>query len=322
MKHKLPKVSVVIPAYNVAPYIGETLRSVFAQTLTDYEVIVVNDGSPDTKQFELELQPFIDRLCYVKQENLGASAARNEGLRSAQGEFIAFLDADDLWLPSYLEEQINFISEHGCDLVCADSKILGDPARADKSFMDALMEFAPAIGRVTFLGLVSAEQCLITSGIVVRRQLVFDVGLFDEALRNAQDFDLWLRLAQHGAHLMYRRQALLCYRHRSDSLTGDVINSHARELRVLGKVERSYNLTPAQREEVLPIIRERTAILEFELAKLYLAHGNIELARSSFAKSSSARRSWKTHAARWFLRLAPGLMQAFCLRRMRAAGAM
>ena len=322
MRNKLPKVSVVIPAYNVAPYIGETLRSVFAQTFTDYEVIVVNDGSPDTEQFELELQPFIDRLRYVKQENLGASAARNEGLRSAQGEFIAFLDADDLWLPSYLEEQIKFISEHGCDLVCADSKILGDPARVYKTFMDALMESAPAIGRVTFLGLVSAEQCLITSGIVVRRQLVFDVGLFDEALRNAQDFDLWLRLAKHGARLMYRRQALLCYRHRSDSLTGDEINSHARELRVLDKVERSYDLTPAERAEVFPVIRSRTSILEFELGKLHLAHGDIELARSSFAKSGNAKRSWKPRVALWFLRLAPGLMQAFCLRRMRAAGAM
>lgn len=318
----MPKVSVVIPAYNVAPYIGETLRSVFAQTFTDYEVIVVNDGSPDTEQFELAIQPFIDRLRYVKQENLGASAARNEGLRSAQGEFIAFLDADDLWLPSYLEEQIKFISEHDCDLVCADSKILGDPARVYKTFMDALMESAPPIGSVTFLGLVSAEQCLITSGIVVRRQLVFDVGLFDEALRNAQDFDLWLRLAKHGARLMYRREALLSYRHRSDSLTGDEINSHARELRVLDKVERSYNLTPAERAEVSPVIRSRTAILEFELGKLHLAHGDIELARSSFAKSRNARRSWKTRAALWFLRLAPGLMQAFCLRRMRAAGAM
>jgi glycosyltransferase involved in cell wall biosynthesis len=322
MNNNLPKVSVVIPAYNVARYIGETLRSVFAQTFTDYEVIVVNDGSPDTEQFELALEPFIDRLRYVKQENLGASAARNEGLRSAQGEFIAFLDADDLWLPTYLEEQIKFIREHDCDLVCADSIILGDPARVYKTFMDALMESAPAIGRVTFLGLVSAEQCLITSGIVVRRQLIFDVGLFDEALRNAQDFDLWLRLAKHGAQLMYRRQALLCYRYRSDSLTGDEINSHARELRVLDKVERSYNLTPAERAEVFPVIRSRTAILEFELGKLHLAHGDIELARSSFAKSSSAQRSWKTQAALWFLRLAPGLMQAFCLRRMRAAGAM
>src|SRR5260221_785574 len=93
----VPTVSVVIPAYNVARYISETLESVFAQTFTDYEVIVVNDGSPDTEDFEQAIAPYLNRILYLKQENLGASVARNTGLQAARGEFIAFLDADDLW---------------------------------------------------------------------------------------------------------------------------------------------------------------------------------------------------------------------------------
>jgi len=96
-------VSIIIPAYNVAPYIGETLDSVFAQTFADYEVIVINDGSPDTEDLERALARFIDRINYLKQENRGASVARNTGLHAARGQFIAFLDADDVWLPNSLD---------------------------------------------------------------------------------------------------------------------------------------------------------------------------------------------------------------------------
>jgi len=115
-------VSIVIPAYNVAQYISETLESVFAQTFTDYEVIVVNDGSPDTEDFEQAIEPYLSRIRYLKQENRGASVARNTGLQAARGEFIAFLDADDLWLPPYLDQQMKFIRERGCDLACADAE--------------------------------------------------------------------------------------------------------------------------------------------------------------------------------------------------------
>src|ERR1043166_10231639 len=83
-------VSVIIPAYNAAGYIGETLDSVYAQTLTDFEVIVVNDGSPDTEDLEQALARFPSSLRYLKQENSGAAAARNTGIRAAQGEVVAF----------------------------------------------------------------------------------------------------------------------------------------------------------------------------------------------------------------------------------------
>ena len=251
-----PMVSIVIPAYNVAEFIGETLATVFAQTFTDFEVIIVNDGSPDTEEFERAIQPYRERICYLKQENRGASAARNTGLRAARGELIAFLDADDLWSPNYLAEQLKFIREYGCDLACADAMIFGVSADAGRSYMDSLMETAPPEGRVTFLELVNAERSLITSGVVVRRDLVLEVGLFDEALRNAQDFDLWLRLARHGARLAYQRKVLLSYRSRPNSLTGDAINSHQRELRVFDKIEQSYDFTPAERLEVTAVIRK------------------------------------------------------------------
>jgi glycosyltransferase involved in cell wall biosynthesis len=318
-EREAPRVSIVIPAYNVAPYIGETLATVFAQTFTDFEVIIVNDGSPDTAEFERAIVPYRERIRYLKQENRGASAARNAGLRAASGELIAFLDADDLWLPNYLSEQLKFISEYGCDLACADALIIGVSADAGQSYMDSLMSTSPPEGLVTFLELVNADRSLITSGVVVRRELVLEVGLFDEALRNAQDFDLWLRLARHGARLAYQRKVLLSYRSRPNSLSGDAINSHQRELRVFDKIEQSYEFTPAERAEVGAVIKSRRALLEYELGKLYLVPGDFDRARQSFANANNLRRSWKARLALCLTHVAPGLLRGLYLRRTSSA---
>ena len=313
-----PLVSIIIPAYNVANFIVETLDSVFAQTFTNFEVIVVNDGSPDTDQFERSLEPYLDRVTYLKQENLGASVARNAGLLAARGEFVAFLDADDIWLPAYLAEQIEFICERGCDLACADAEFFGDPKSAGQTYMTTLMDSAPASGDITFRELVVAERSLITSGIVARREPIMQVGLFDESLRNAQDFDLWLRLAARGARLSYQRRLLLKYRCRADGLTGDAVNCHTRELRVLDKVEREYDLTPEEKTELSAVLQNRRADLEFELGKAYLAKGEYANAHERFRKASTLRRSWKTEIAFWLSRFSPRLMQALLSRRSRA----
>jgi len=104
-----PAVSVIIPAYNAAGFISETLQSVFAQTYRDFEIIVVNDGSPDTAALEAVLRPFADRLVYLPQENRGVSAARNTGIRAARGRYVAFLDSDDLWEPEFLAAQMGML---------------------------------------------------------------------------------------------------------------------------------------------------------------------------------------------------------------------
>src|SRR5262245_48281148 len=105
----MPAVSVVIPAYNCADFIAETLDSVFSQTFDNYEVIVINDGSPDTESLERVLAPFQDRIVYLKQDNQGPSGARNSAIRHARSAYVAMLDSDDIWLPDYLAEQMQFI---------------------------------------------------------------------------------------------------------------------------------------------------------------------------------------------------------------------
>ena len=99
-----PKVSVIIPAYNAAPYLAETLASVFAQSYPDYEIIVVDDGSTDDTLAVLE--QFADRITLIRKPNGGPASARNAGLRQARGELLAFLDGDDLWLPDKLAAQV------------------------------------------------------------------------------------------------------------------------------------------------------------------------------------------------------------------------
>ena len=314
-----PKVSIVMPAYNVAPYIGETLASVFAQTFTDYEIIIVNDGSPDTEHFERALEPFRDRIRYFKQKNLGAGAARNAALRAARGEYIAFLDADDLWLPNYLEEQFRFIDGHDCDLVCANAMNFGDSVFAGHTYMKILMPKAPPTGRLTLLGLVSGEQSLNTSGVIARREPIFEVGLFDEGLRNSQDFDLWLRLVHHGARAAYHDRPLLRIRLHEGSLSGDEVNRSMRELRVLRKIETDFEFDPATRREVSDTIARRRAAVQFELAKTYLAHGEFDKARACFAEARAASGNWKMAVGFWAATICPGLLRDIYLRRVRNA---
>lgn len=299
-----PSVSVVIPAYKIAPFVAETLDSVFAQTFKDFEVVLVNDGSPDTEEFERALAPYAARVRYFRQENRGAGAARNRGVVEARGEFVAFLDGDDLWLPTYLEEQVKFIREGGHDLVYTDALLFGDSPLAGRTYM----ETSPSEGPVNFLSLMRNDCNVITSGVVARRQPVLDAGLFDEGLRNAQDFELWARLAHRGARIAYQRKVLVRYRCREGSLSGDVMNRLGRELRVTKQIAETYELSPEERAAVDVMLERQQAALELETGRLHLLGERFEEARSAFEKASRVLPSWKLRAALLLLRVAPRLL--------------
>lgn len=310
-----PLVSVVIPAHNVAPYIAETLSSVFAQTFTEFEVIVVDDGSSDGEELERALAPYLDRVRYVRQENRGAGAARNRGVREALGEFIAFLDSDDLWMPEYLEEQVRFLSEGGYDLAYVDALLFGDSPIAGKTYMQT----APSIGPVTFLSLVRNECNIITSGVVARRSALVEVGLFNESLRNGQDFELWTRLARHGAGLGYQRKVLLRYRCRDGSLSGDFMNRLTRETRVYRYIADNYDLTAAERAEVSRAMELQRGAVDLATGKLNLLDGQFDEARTAFARAHGVLGGWKLRAAVLMLRVAPRLLRRLALSRLRTA---
>jgi glycosyltransferase involved in cell wall biosynthesis len=310
-------VSVVVPAYDSAAFIGETLDSVLAQTHTEFEVVVVNDGSRDTEELERVLAPYLarpdGRVRYFEQENRGAGAARNRGVVEARGTFVAFLDADDLWEPTYLEEQLQLIEARGLDLAYTDALMFGDSPLAGKTYM----ETAPSEGEVNFLSLIRADCNVITSGVVARRQSVCDAGLFDETLRNAQDFELWARLAHRGARLGYQRKVLVRYRVREGSLSGDAQNRLAREWKVTRHIADAYDLTADERAEVERMLTRQQAVIDLERGKSLVGEGRFAEAREALAAARRVLGGWKLTAALLLLKVAPRLLSKLAGPRLR-----
>ncbi len=303
----LPLVSVIIPAYNVAQFITEAVTSVLAQSFVGYEIIVINDGSPDTEELEAALENFRNRIVYLKQENQGAGAARNAGLRVARGRYIAFLDGDDIWLPEFLAEQVSLLQSGGeFDLVYADALNFGDPAFAGRTSM----ETNPSTGQVTFEKLLCGECNIITSAVVARKEPIMRVGLFDVSFPNSQDFDLWLRLAKDAnARITYQRKVLLKRRVYQGSLASDWVKSLEAELRVLDKVGRRDDLTASERATLQRTIPLRRASVEVLKGKRFLLSGDFAAASRSFVSANEAARSWKLRLVLWCLRFAPRLLQ-------------
>jgi glycosyltransferase involved in cell wall biosynthesis len=307
-KARQPLVSVIIPAFKVAAFIAETIASVMAQTFRNHEIIVINDGSPDTDTLERNLSPFGGLVTYIKQCNQGAGAARNAGLRTARGEFVAFLDGDDLWLPDFLEAQLKLIeSDSGFDLVYADAINLEGSRHSRTSNMYT----NPSDGPVTTEALISGRCNVVTSSVVARRKAIIDVGLFDENFPNSQDFDLWLRLAKEGSRMTYQKTVLVERRIYEGSLASDPIKSFTGELKVLEKTAGRTDLTAVERSAVEQKIALRRASIEVCRAKQRLSAGDFSSAVLAFRDANHFYQSWKLRLVLLWLRLAPRSLQRF-----------
>jgi glycosyltransferase involved in cell wall biosynthesis len=304
-----PLISVIIPAYNVSIYIAEALSSVFVQDFNSYEVIVINDGSTDTPELERELEPFRDRINYICQNNRGIAAARNAALRVARGELIALLDADDVWMEGKLTEQLAFMREGGYDMVYADALLFGEaPWSEGTTFMDR----SPSDGPVTLNSLLDIRVTVVVSTVIMRKDLVEQVGSFDEEDRNmTEDFDLWLRLANAGARIGYQRKVLAKYRYRSDSISASRVKLHEAALRVLKKARRSMALNPSDAEALNRTEQRLESILMMERSKKLIVKGDIDAARATLSKARETNSSWKIPAALLALRMFPGLLRRY-----------
>lgn len=303
-----PAISVVIPAYNAAAVLPAALASVFSQTAKPLEVIVVNDGSPDTDQMEDAIKPYLDRVVYLKQENQGPSAARNTAIRAAKGEYIALLDSDDSWLPEFLDEQISVIQKDpALDLVYCDALLVGDGSLAGKTFM----ETAPSNGPVSFENLLRYEVSIITSCAVARRQTLIDAGLFDPAFIRCEDFDLWIRLAHRGARMAFQRKVLGEHRIHKTSLAADSIKMIESLIQVLKKAQKTLDLTPEQSALIQSQLLDCEARVNLERGKRHLLLGDYKSARNVFQQANDFYRSPKLKCVMWALRAAPKLTQTF-----------
>jgi glycosyltransferase involved in cell wall biosynthesis len=299
-----PLVSVIIPAYNTAGHIGRALGSVFAQSYTDFEVIVINDGSPDSEQMELAIAPYLSRITYLRQENRGPSAARNLGIRHARGEWLAFLDSDDAWLPHYLAEQLRFLrSDPALDMVYCDATLEGDTSTAGKTFM----QLCPSTGPVTFESLLVGRTQVITSGTVVRRQRVTAAGLFDEEIHRSEDHDLWLRIIHSGGKVAYQREALLRRNVRPDSQGSSPGSLLAGENQSLRKLDRELDLSPRTRALLAERLRAIQAALAFIEGEAFLLAGEPDKAYESLSRTNALAPATKLRVVLVGLRIAPRL---------------
>jgi len=190
-----PLISVIIPTYNRAWAIKEAIDSVLAQEYNRFEIIVVDDGSTDDTQHILEA--YTKDITIIHQRNKGVSAARNRGVDFASGQWIAFLDSDDLWLPEKLAVQVEFFNTRPDALICQTEEIWirngvrVNPGRRHQK--PSGMIFEPSL-----------ELCLVSpSAVMIRRELFGEVGLFDESLPACEDYDLWLRVScSYPVHLI------------------------------------------------------------------------------------------------------------------------
>ncbi len=186
MEKKAPLVSVIIPTFNRGWSLQKAIDSVLEQSFSDFELIVVDDGSTDNSKDILDA--YRDKISIITQPNKGVSAARNRGIGAARGEHIAFLDSDDAWLPDKLTSQIHFFKKNPDALICQTEEIWirnnkrVNPGKRHKKQEGIIFE-------------KSLPLCLISPSAVMIKKSLFDiVGLFDESLPACEDYDLWLRI--------------------------------------------------------------------------------------------------------------------------------
>lgn len=296
-----PEVSVIVPAYNVSDYIAEALDSVFAQTFSNYEVIVVNDGSPDTERLEQVLQPYRDRILYIVQQNKGLSGARNTAIRAATGKYIALLDADDIWLPDYLTVQLAFLHANPeFDLVSCNALMFGDETYGGREFMEAF----PSHGPANFDSLVT-RKCNLFVSVTAKRDVVEAEGLFDEDLRSCEDYDLWLRLAAAGRGIGYHEKVLVRYRRREGSLSADPVWMAESNLKVLEKMQRMFSSDSREWQLLEQQRRKKLAEANYWNGRKAVAKRDTAAALTCFGHASEFIRTPRLMALIFMLRAMP-----------------
>jgi glycosyltransferase involved in cell wall biosynthesis len=207
-----PTVSVVIPAFNAALWISESLESVFAQTYPILEIIVVDDGSSDeTKKV---IAQYLNRIKYIEVKHQGVSSARNVGIQLARGDWVAFLDADDMWYPEKIQKQVHLITPDVGFIFCWKHEFLNGEVHILRIVeYDKLCCINPLLAILT-------RFFASPSTVIVKRELLINHGGFDEGNKDgSEDADLWIRLAE-WTHFSQVEEALVRYRLHSNSICG------------------------------------------------------------------------------------------------------
>ena len=205
-------VSVIMPAYNAEKYITESIQSVQQQTHSNWELIIIDDGSTDnTKTLVLQFAKTDTRIKYFFQQNGKQGRARNNGIRQASGNLIAFLDADDLWLPEKLEKQILFIDSAKADIVFADVMVIDEKRKKLKdSWGVQKKSYAGSAGIIAFL----KENKMPLLTVLAKKESIQKVNGFKESdeIQYGEDYELWLKMLQNNFAFAGSNEKLAIYR--------------------------------------------------------------------------------------------------------------
>ncbi|HEX9658758.1 MAG TPA: glycosyltransferase family A protein [Rhodothermales bacterium] len=300
-----PAVSVVIPLYNKVDLVAEAIESVLNQDFEDFEIVIVDDGSTDgSAQIAQGYAERLGGLCtYVRQERAGAGAARNRGMRIASGEFIALLDADDLWAPEKLRRQIGFMEAHHDVDWSATNYFVVKGAQTEP--VAALPHEGGGSGdpwRIVdwFSAMADGEILVQTSGVVLRRSLVERVGEFDESIPSGQDFEYWVRIAETAPSCGYCLTP--CYTFSTNSpysITSSETGKYAPKVAMLAHLMRRSTQagSPPSFAKLIHVVSER-------VVRLALADGEPEAARTMLRSFPAGRRTPR-HAAYFLLTYLP-----------------
>ena len=205
------KISVIIPTYNRRHTLERAIDSVLSQTFKPFEIIIVDDGSEDgTRNWVQEAYPSIK---YIYQSNNGVSSARNKGIISSRGSWIALLDSDDEWMPEKLEDQVIFINENPGSLFCHTNEIwIRNGVRVNQ--LKKHKKYGGDIFKYCL------DMCRISpSSSLIKKEVFEDVGLFDESLTVCEDYDLWLRITANYTILFLDRPLIKKYGGHADQLS-------------------------------------------------------------------------------------------------------
>src|SRR5262249_35303659 len=299
-----PAVSIITPAYNAEPFLADTIRSVLAQTMRDFEMLIVDDGSTDgTAALARHFADRDTRVHLFRQTNGGISAARNAAIARAAAPVLALLDSDDVWMPTYLEEQLRVLDGRPTvGVVSANALNLGGA-------FDGLplRRVTPGVHVVTLRSLIEVENsvCIMS---VFRRTVVDRIGGFDTSLRSSEDYDFWLRAAVAGFEVLFNSVPLGYYRRRSHSVSADYDRMLASITAVLRKTKQLLPAGSPAGEAIDRQLDRFEGVRVASAAKLALYRGDFAQAAENLSTLAAGSRSVRLRLAAFAARHVPELL--------------
>ena len=270
-------ISVIIPTHNRAQLLQRALNSVLAQSIAPLEIIVIDDGSTD--ETERMMKASFPQVLYRRQPNMGVSRARNVGVETARGQWLAFLDSDDEWLPRKLEQQCQALARSAQYRICHTDEIWIRRGRR----VNPMKKHAKRGGRI-FLHCL--PRCVISpSSVVIHRSLFEQLGVFDETLPACEDYDLWLRICAVHPVLYVPEVLLVKYGGHEDQLSRRHWGMDRFRIYALEKILSTQSLSPSYRIAALRMLLEKLEIVFNGASK----RGNEVLMRSSEKKRERYR---------------------------------